>query len=120
MSATGAFKQLAAVNPSLVSQMRASANPAGFAYKAAADHQKMAELAKIGDPVAYEAKLRTDIEADIRAKVEAEYAAKEKEKVEAAIKAKLKGGFSEQRSVGNERTTSKTFDGPTPMGSILK
>lgn len=111
-----AFTDLARANPSLVQQMRASANPATFAYKAAAEHLQVQKLREIGDPVAYEAGLREKIKAELIAEQQAE----KKAETEAAIRAKLgKGGFSEQRSVGNERTTTKTFNGPTPMTSIL-
>jgi hypothetical protein len=113
------FIEMARANPALVDQMRASANPAAFAYKTVSDFQQVQKLREIGDPVKYEAALTERI----RAQVEAEYLAKQeaakKEATEAAIRAKLKPGFAEERSSGPARLTTKTYDGPTPLKTIL-
>jgi hypothetical protein len=110
-----AFLEMAQTNPELVGKMRANANPAAFAYKTVTDAQRIQKLQEMGDPAELEAKIYERVKAELLAEQEKEKAAA----VEAAIKSKLKGGFSEQRSVGTERTTSKKFDGPTPMKSIL-
>lgn len=109
------FRAQVEQNPALYQQMIQQVNPAEFAYKTANDSQKMARLKELGDPDEFAAKLRETIKAELKAEAEAEKTAA----VEAAIKAKLKGGFSEQRSSGNERTTVKKFNGPTPMSDIL-
>ena len=106
--------------PELHQRMLRDPNPAEFAYKAAADKLKVAKLQELGDPDEYRAKVRGELRDEIKAEILAELKKEEAEKVEAAIREKLgKGGFSEQRSVGSERTTTKTFNGPTPMGKIL-
>jgi hypothetical protein len=110
-----AFLEMAQTNPELVGKMRSSANPAAFAYKTVTDAQRIQKLQEMGDPAELEAKIYERVKAELLAEQEKEKAAA----VETAIKSKLKGGFSEQRSVGTERTTSKKFDGPTPMKSIL-
>jgi hypothetical protein len=110
-----AFLEMADKDPGLIPKMRASANPAAFAYKTVTDAQRIQKLQEMGDPAELEAKIYERVKAELLAEQEKEKAAV----VEAAIKSKLKGGFSEQRSVGTERTTSKKFDGPTPMKSIL-
>ena len=103
-------------SPELHQRMLRDPNPAEFAYQTATNKQKMAKFQELGDPEEYRAKLRDELKAEILADLKKE----EAEKVEAKIREKLKGGgFSEQRSVGNERTTTKTFNGPTPMGKIL-
>jgi hypothetical protein len=110
-----AFLEMVKTQPELVGKMRASANPAVFAYKTVTDAQRIQKLQEMGDPAELEAKIYERVKAELLAEQEKEKAAA----VETAIKSKLKGGFSEQRSVGTERTTSKKFDGPTPMKSIL-
>ena len=106
--------------PELHQRMLRDPNPAEFAYKTAADNLKVAKLQELGDPDEYRAKIAAELETSIRAKIMAEIEAEKAAEVEAKIREKLgKGGFSEQRSVGSERTTTKTFNGPTPMGKIL-
>jgi hypothetical protein len=110
-----AFLEMAQTNPELVGRMRASANPAAFAYKTVTDAQRIQKLQEMGDPAELEAKIYERVKAELLAEQEKEKAAA----VEAAIKTKLKGGFSEQRSVSSERTTFKKFDGPTPLSKLV-
>lgn len=110
------FIEMAKGNPALVQRMRDSANPASFVYKHVTEAQKLTKLQELGDPDEWKATEREKL----RAEIKAEEAAAKAAEVEAAIKAKLpRTGFSETRSVGNERTSTKKFDGPTPMKSIL-
>lgn len=114
------FVKLTRADPSLIDKMRASGNPALFAYKTANDHLQIQKLREIGDPVAYETSLRERIEAEVRAKITAELEAEKKAATEAAIRSKLpKSGFAEERSTGTARAT-QTFTGPPPLKDILR
>jgi hypothetical protein len=114
------FIEMARANPALVDQMRASANPAAFAYKTVSDFQQVQKLREIGDPVAYAATLKEQMREQVRAELLAEQESEKKAATEAAIRAKLpKSGFAEERSTGTARATTKTYDGPTPLKSIL-
>ncbi len=66
------FKEAAAANPALQAELRNQVHPYRWAYEHAQRLQAMKEIGP--DPKAYEAKMREQIEADIRAKLEAEYA----------------------------------------------
>lgn len=68
--AEAAFVDAVRANPSLYDQMMADPHPAGFAYRVG---KQVAALRDIGgDPEAYRAKVRADLEAELRQQWEAE------------------------------------------------
>lgn len=62
----GEFLKAAESNPALIAQMNAQRNPAEFAYRQGLLHRELAAVN--GDPVAYRAKVRAEVEAELAAK----------------------------------------------------
>ncbi len=99
------FVKMATENPALVPQMRAQSNPAAFAYKAASNQLKLAEMA---NPDEYEAKLREKISKEIE----------EKYTKEAAKRGELPGTLATTRGVAG--TQGAEWNGPPALSDILK
>lgn len=96
-----AFGELARQNPAIVQQMLASPNPGEFVYQTAKKH---AEMQEIGDIDAYKAKLRAEIEAELKGKPNPA--------------ATLPPDLASAPSAGGMKT-KPSWDGPTPMRDIL-
>lgn len=62
----GEFLKAAESNPALIAQMNNQRNPAEFAYRQGLLHRELAAVN--GDPVAYRAKIRAEVEAEIASK----------------------------------------------------
>lgn len=102
----GEFAKLTKDHPVLKVQVRQQPDPAEWAYQVAKQHKEHAE---IGDPVAYRAKLREELLAEIQAEQPDE------------TPAPIPKSLANARNVGGgkKRTTTKTFDGPTPLDKVL-
>jgi len=103
------FEAMVQENPALYPQMRAQANPAEFAYKTATNQQKLQEM---GDPTAYEQKLREKITAELEAKYSAKGAAEHQKRAE------LPGTLATVSGAGG--ATAQTWSGPTSLDDLLK
>lgn len=103
------FSELVHENPAIYQTMLQQANPAEYAYKTSMQTQKLKDF---GDPLAYEAKLRTEIEE----KVKAEY----EQKLQAELKKRneIPGSLADSRSIGGVST--QAWSGPAPLSDILK
>ena len=104
------FVKLAADNPVLQAQLAKSSNPAKFAYETA---KKAKALAEMGDPEAMKAQMRTEIEKEVRAKLEKELAdeAKKRDAIKPSLAA-LPG------AAGATKPAPGSFH--TPLTAILK
>jgi len=103
------FEAMVQENPALYQQMLAQANPADFAYKTATNQQKLQEM---GDPTAYEQKLREKITAEIEAKYATKGAAEHQKRAE------LPGTLATVSGAGG--ATAQTWSGPTSLDDLLK
>lgn len=100
--------------PGLREQCFAQSDPAEFAYQQA---KYRMEFEAVGGSVdSYRQKIEDEIRAKIKAEVEVE--AKKKEEEKAKLKATLPHSISETNS-SNPRA-APTFQGPTPLNTILK
>lgn len=102
-----AFLEAAEADPSLFSRLRQERNPAEFAYKHGLLHRELGSVN--GDPVAYRAKLETDI----RAKVEAEFVAKYGAKPTPVVPASL-------NSDASPAVKEPVYEGPPPLNKLLR
>lgn len=75
------FMELAQDNPSLVQELREASNPARFAYETAKKHE---ELQQLKDVDSYKAKLRKELEAELRKEIMGEKEAKDAKEAEKA------------------------------------
>lgn len=98
------FAGMAQENPVLYQQMAQQANPAEFMYRTSANQQKLKEM---GDPTAYEAKLKERL----RAEWEAERAAEAKKRED------LPGTIANAAGSGGGTVA---WSGPTPLDDLFK
>jgi len=103
------FEAMVQENPALYQQMLAQANPADFAYRTATNQQKLQEM---GDPTAYEQKLREKITAEIEAKYATKGAAEHQKRAE------LPGTLATVSGAGG--ATAQTWSGPTSLDDLLR
>jgi len=101
--ATTFFQEMAQQNPALVDAMLRDQNPAEFVYREAKKYNDMREFS---DPETYKAKLRAELEQQIRAELSAQ------------SKPHVPPDLASLRSAGGN-TTKPNWDGPTPMRDIL-
>lgn len=108
--AEAAFVEAVKANPSLYDQMMADPHPAGFAYRVGTQVRALRDIG--GDPEAYRAKVRQELEAELRAQWEAEQPSRRSD-VRSSIPPSLAGG----------RDTSGRFapawNGPESLNDIL-
>jgi vacuolar-type H+-ATPase subunit I/STV1 len=94
------FREQVSINPALVQELQRAADPAEFAYSRG---KQALELASVGDLDAYKAKIRAEIEAELRA--------------QSPISPTLPTTTAGQRSVGERNGPG--WSGPQPLSSIL-
>lgn len=105
------FHELAKDDPTLITKLSASANPARFAYNTAKNHLKWKEVEEMGRD-GYEAKL----EKELRAKI----AKEDKEKQEESQKRDEKVSSAEMPSLASKgSSTTKDSGGSEELGDIL-
>jgi hypothetical protein len=104
------FAQLAQRDPALRQSMVNAPDPGEYAYRTAERFQVMQEM---GDPVAYKAKVRAEIEAEYRTKFEAE----SKEKFNKELTDRLPPSMTETRAVGGNKPLPWT--GPPSIKDVL-
>lgn len=92
------FDKLAADNPALIEQARASADPYEYIYQTAVNQKRIADM---GDPKAYEERIR----------------AEERARVEAEMRAKIEAGLSKAKSVPDSISNARASKEPAAPGT---
>ncbi len=104
------FEELVRTVPGLMHQWVNSANPGEFAYQTAKNHMQLADAGSIDA-------LRTQIEKEVRVKIEAETRAKNEDKAKEA--AKLPTSLSSVKGAAASQQTQE-WTGPTSLDDVLE